>query len=45
VMTDEDVQYFLSSFRKTMELLHTVPGGIWDLGKTLAKSAISNSRS
>lgn len=45
VLTDEDVQYFLGAFRKTMELLHTVPGGIWDLGKTLAKSAMSNSRS
>lgn len=43
VLTDEDIQYFLSSFRKTMELVHTVPGGIWDLGKTLAKAALSSS--
>lgn len=43
ILTDEDISYFLSSFRKTMELVHTVPGGIWDLGKSLAKAALSSS--
>lgn len=41
ILSDEDVDYFLKSFRSTLEILHTVPGGVWDLGKTLAKAALS----
>lgn len=41
VLSDDDISYFLNSFRQVMELVHTVPGGIWDLGKTLAKAALS----
>jgi acetylornithine/succinyldiaminopimelate/putrescine aminotransferase len=45
ILSDEDVAYFLNGFRQTMELIHTVPGGVWDLGKTLAKAAMSTSNS
>ncbi len=43
ILTDEDITHFLNGFRSVMDLVHTVPGGIWDLGKTLAKAAMSSS--
>ncbi len=42
--SDEDIEYFLSAFRKVLESAHQFPGGIWDLGKSLAKTAIKDSR-
>ena len=40
VISDEDVKYFVESFEKVLQLAHTFPGGIWDLGKSLAKAAM-----
>ena len=40
VLSDEDVDYFLKGFEESMKLLHKFPGGVWDLGKSLAKSAM-----
>jgi acetylornithine/succinyldiaminopimelate/putrescine aminotransferase len=41
VASDEDIQYFLNAFDQVMALAHKFPGGIWDLGKTLAKAAVT----
>ena len=40
MLTDEDIDHFLKGFEESMKLLHSFPGGVWDLGKSLAKSAI-----
>lgn len=42
VMTDEDVNYFLQSFREVMKSAHRFPGAVWDLGKSLAGAALSD---
>lgn len=44
ILSDEDIDYFLSSFRKVLEGAHQFPGGIWDLGKSLAKTALKDSK-
>jgi len=40
VVSDEDIEYFLTSFRSVLELAHKFPGGLWDLGKSLAKASL-----
>ena len=40
VMSIEDVDYFLNSFRDVMQKAHRFPGAVWDLGKSLAGSAM-----
>lgn len=42
VASDSDIDYFLKAFDETMALAHKFPGGIWDLGKTLAKAALGD---
>jgi ornithine--oxo-acid transaminase len=42
ICSDEDLDYFLASFEKVLEGAHKFPGGIWDLGKTLAKAAMTD---
>jgi len=42
-LSDEDIHYFLSSFRTVLGMAHQFPGGIWDLGKSLAKTAMKDS--
>lgn len=44
VLSQDDVNYFVDSFEKVMTLAHTFPGGVWDLGKTLAKTAATANR-
>jgi len=44
VCSNADVDYFLSSFERVLELAHTFPGGVWDLGRSLAKAALSDVR-
>lgn len=45
VLSDEDVDEFVLSFRKVLEACHKFPGGVWDLGKNLATAALSERRS
>ncbi|MDB5037842.1 MAG: ornithine/acetylornithine aminotransferase [Bacteriovoracaceae bacterium] len=45
IIEEEDIQYFVSSFEKVLEGAHKFPGGIWDLGKSLAKTALGDSKS
>ncbi|PIR22606.1 MAG: aspartate aminotransferase family protein [Deltaproteobacteria bacterium CG11_big_fil_rev_8_21_14_0_20_45_16] len=45
VMSDDDIDYFLKSFRTVLELAHKFPGGLWDLGKSLAKASLSEKAS
>ena len=42
VTSQEDIDYFISSFENVMQSAHRFPGGVWDLGKTLAKAAMSD---
>jgi ornithine--oxo-acid transaminase len=42
VASKEDIDYFLTSFESVLQKAHTFPGGVWDLGKTLAKTAMSD---
>ncbi|MBN8554309.1 MAG: aspartate aminotransferase family protein [Deltaproteobacteria bacterium] len=42
VTSQEDIDYFVSSFEKVLQSAHKFPGGVWDLGKTLAKAAMSD---
>lgn len=39
VMSDEDCEYVVSSFRDVLTRAHKFPGGLWDLGKSLASAA------
>lgn len=39
VTTEEDCDHFVKSFEQVLALAHEFPGGIWDLGKSLAKAA------
>ncbi len=43
ISSEEDCEYFLSSFRTVLKSAHQFPGGIWDLGKSLAKTALKDS--
>lgn len=40
VMTSEDVQYFLQSFRSILQDCHRFPGGAWEVAMQLAKQAM-----
>lgn len=40
-ITSEDVQYFLKAFDEVVADCHRFPGGAWEVGKELAKRAIS----
>jgi len=42
VMSDEDIAWFLKAFEETLKLAHQFPGGVWDLGKSLAKAAMTD---
>ncbi len=42
ILTDEDADYFVSRFEEVLKLAHRFPGGVWDLGKTLAKAAMTD---
>jgi acetylornithine/succinyldiaminopimelate/putrescine aminotransferase len=44
ILKDEDIDYFISGFESVLESAHKFPGAIWDLGKTLAKAAVSDSK-
>jgi ornithine--oxo-acid transaminase len=41
VCSDEDIDYFLKSFEQVLDGAHKFPGGVWDLGKSLAKAMLS----
>ncbi len=43
-ITDEDINYFIDSFEAVMKSAHQFPGAIWDLGKSLAKAAVTDSK-
>lgn len=45
VIAEEDADYFVNSFRKVLEGAHQFPGGVWDLGKSLAKAALTDRKS
>jgi len=40
-ITSEDVRYFLASLEDIIADCHKFPGGAWEVGKELAKRAIS----
>ncbi|PIR20764.1 MAG: aspartate aminotransferase family protein [Deltaproteobacteria bacterium CG11_big_fil_rev_8_21_14_0_20_47_16] len=40
IMTSDDVNYFLDSFRAVMQDCHRFPGGAWEVAMQLAKQAI-----
>lgn len=42
VMSNEDVQYFVESFETVLKSAHQFPGGVWDLGKSLAKASFGD---
>lgn len=42
VCSDEDIDYFLKSFREVMAACHRFPGAVWDLGKSLATAALGD---
>jgi len=42
VMSDEDITWFLKAFEEALKLAHQFPGGVWDLGKCLAKAAMND---
>lgn len=43
-LNNEDIQYFLESFRQCLIEAHKFPGGVWELGKSLAGAALGDSR-
>ncbi len=45
ICSDEDIDYFLNAFDQVCAGAHKFPGGVWDLGKTLAKAAMSDQAS
>jgi ornithine--oxo-acid transaminase len=44
IISDDDVNYFVNSFEQVLKSAHEFPGAIWDLGKSLAKAALSDSK-
>lgn len=44
IMTEADVDYFVNSFEAVLKSAHQFPGAIWDLGKSLAKAAMSDKK-
>jgi ornithine--oxo-acid transaminase len=42
ILSDADIEWFLKAFEETLKLAHQFPGGVWDLGKSLAKAAMSD---
>jgi hypothetical protein len=40
IITSEDVNYFLESFRTVMPDCHRFPGGAWEVAAQLAKQAL-----
>lgn len=44
ICTKEDADYFVASFRKVLEAAHQFPGAVWDLGKSLAKAALTDKK-
>jgi ornithine--oxo-acid transaminase len=42
IMSDADIDWFLAAFEETLKLAHQFPGGVWDLGKSLAKAAMGD---
>ena len=41
-LTEEDMDYFVTSFDKVVSECHRFPGGAWDVGKQLAKQALKS---
>jgi acetylornithine/succinyldiaminopimelate/putrescine aminotransferase len=41
ILTDEDIEYFVSAVDDVLEDAHKLPGPMWDMGMNLAKAAIS----
>lgn len=41
-MSDADIDYVVEAFDNVLALAHKFPGGVWDLGKSLAKAAMSD---
>jgi ornithine--oxo-acid transaminase len=44
VITDEDIQYFVSALDDVLTDCHKLPGPMWDLGKNLVTAAMRNRR-
>ena len=42
VITDEDIQYFVSALDDVLSDCHKLPGPMWDLGANLVKAAMRN---
>ncbi len=42
VITEQDIDWIINGFDKTIADCHKVPGSIWDLGKTLAGHALKS---
>ena len=40
-ITEDDAEWFLDGFEKTMEALHRFPGPVWELVKKLGKHAVA----
>ncbi|TMB98316.1 MAG: aspartate aminotransferase family protein [Chloroflexi bacterium] len=41
IIGEEEMEHFLTAYRKVLADLHKVPGPLWDLAKTLLKNSIS----
>jgi ornithine--oxo-acid transaminase len=44
VLTDEDIDHCVTSFDRVIAECHRFPGGAWDVGKQLAKQALSSQK-
>lgn len=44
VITDEDIQYFVSALDDVLSECHKLPGPMWDLGANLVKAALASKR-
>ena len=42
VISDEDIQYFVSALDDVLSDCHKLPGPMWDLGKNLVSAAMAN---
>lgn len=42
IITDEDIQYFVSALDDVLSDCHKLPGPMWDLGANLVKAALAN---
>jgi len=42
ILTEQDIDWIIDGFDKTIADCHKVPGSIWDLGKTLAGHALKS---